>query len=81
MIDECKRDVIWGDQQKKKGYWGVKRIKVHHSIMKPTNTGIGMWYGGELNQSILHTCMELWQWNPLMLLVYANSKCNKSIKE
>jgi hypothetical protein len=30
--------------------------------------------GGGLVQSTLYTCMELSQWNPLILLMYDNSK-------
>jgi hypothetical protein len=50
--------------------------------MKPSNTvwkGGGKWeYNewGELVQSTLHACIELTQWNPLILLIYANSKIN-----
>jgi hypothetical protein len=30
--------------------------------------------GGELVQDTVYTCMELPQWNPLILLMCANSK-------
>jgi hypothetical protein len=73
----------------RKEYWGVKRTKVYYiythedSIMKPTKhwsreeEGEGEWkYNGGrgLVEGTLYTCMELSQWNPLVFLIYYDSK-------
>jgi hypothetical protein len=36
---------------------------------------------GELVQSTLYTCIELPQWNHQMLLIFTDSKHNKSIQK
>jgi hypothetical protein len=68
--------------------WNTLHVHVFKdSIIKPTKhcikSGGGQreeWEyngGSGLVQSILYICMELPQWNFLVSLMYANSKCNK----
>jgi hypothetical protein len=68
---------------------GVKRIKIYctHTHMHKLHTEtcqtlserrgtgeMGILWRGKFVQSTLHTHMELSQWKPLRLLMYANSK-------
>jgi hypothetical protein len=51
--------------------------ETHQTLFWKQGQGRGEWEyngGDELVEGSLYTCIELAQWNPLILLIYANSK-------